>query len=101
MEPEITAKSTKNEILEAYNDLLKRLQEQKPVNRQAEKEKAEKKEVVEAAGQNSVEKIVKGLADLKLAMARALDDTEGQLLSEFKKLHGIRQAIDIEQKNLE
>ena len=101
MEPEITVKSTKNEILEAYNVLLKRVQEQKPVNRQAEKEKVEKQEIVAAAGQNSVEKIVKGLADLQLAMTRALDDMEGQLLNEFKKLHGIRQAIDIEQKNLE
>jgi hypothetical protein len=101
MEPEITAKSTKNDILEAYNALLKRLQEQKPVDRQAEKEKVEKKAIVETAAQNSVEKIVKGLADLQLAMTKSLDDMEAQLLSEFKKLHGIRQAIEIEQKNLE
>jgi hypothetical protein len=101
MEPEITAKSTKNEILEAYNALLQRLQEQKPVDRQAEKEKVEKKAIVEAAAQNSVEKIVKGLADLQLDMTKSLDDMEAQLLSEFKKLHGIRQAIEIEHKNLE
>lgn len=101
MEPEITARSTKNEILEAYNALLKRIKEQKPVDRQAEKEKTEKKEIVETAAQNSVEKIVKGLADLKLGITKSLDDMEAQLIDEFKKLNGIRQAIDIEKKNLE
>jgi hypothetical protein len=101
MEPEITVKSTKNEILEAYNALLKRIKEQKPVDRQAEKEKVEKKEIVETAAQNSVEKIVKGLADIKLAITKSLDEMEQQLIGEFKKLNGIRQAIDIEKKNLE
>jgi hypothetical protein len=101
MEPEITAKSTKNEILDAYNALLKKVKEQKPVDRQADKEKAEKKEIVETAAQSSVESIVKGLADLKLAITRSLDHLERQLIGESKKLHNLRQAIDIEQKNLE
>lgn len=101
MEAEISAKSTKNEILDAYNALLKRVQEQKPVDRQAEKERVEKRAIVETAVQQSDEKIVKGLADLKLAITKSLDDTEDQLLREFKKLSGLRQAIEIAQKNLE
>lgn len=101
MEPEISAKNTKNEILDAYNALLKKIKEQKPVDRQVEKEKVEKKEIVETAARNSVETIVKGLADLKLAITKALDDMEQQLIGESKRLQGIRQAIAIEQKNLE
>jgi hypothetical protein len=101
MEPEITAKSTKNEILEAYYALLKKIKEQKPVDRQAEKEKAEKKEIVETAAQNSEERIVKGLADQKLAITKSLDEMEQQFLSEVKKLNNLRQAIEIEKKNLE
>ena len=101
MEPEISAKNTKNEILDAYNALLKKIKEQKPVDRQVEKEKVEKKEIVETAARNSVETIVKGLADLKLAITKALDDMEQQLIGESKRLQGIRQAIEIEQKNLE
>jgi chromosome segregation ATPase len=101
MEPEITAKSTKNEILEAYNELLARLKEQKTQDRQAERARAEKKEIVETAAQNSEERIVKGLADLKLRMTKALDEMEEQLIAEFKRLNGVRQAIDIEQKNLQ
>lgn len=101
MEPEVTLKSTKTEILDAYNALLKKTKEQKPVDRQIEKEKAEKVQIVETAAQNSEEKIVKGLADLKLGITKALDETEQQLLGEFKRLNGMRQAIGIEKKNLE
>lgn len=101
MESEITAKSTKNEILDAYNKVLTQLREQKAQDRQAEKVRVEKKEVVETAAQNSVERTVKGLADLKLAMSRALDEMEDQLIVEIKRLGGIRQAIEIERKNLQ
>ena len=101
MTAELSTRNTKNEILEAYNELLKKVKEQKPADRQAEKEKTEKKDIVETAAQNSVEKIVKELAELKLAMAKSLDSVEEQLIGEFKKLNNTRRAIDIEQKNLE
>lgn len=42
MSAEMTTRNTKNEILDAYHGLLKKLREQKPVDRQAEKEKTEK-----------------------------------------------------------
>ncbi|MEZ5582466.1 MAG: hypothetical protein R3F37_06695 [Candidatus Competibacteraceae bacterium] len=71
------------------------------MDRQAEKEKAEKKEIVETATKNSVDSIIRGLTDLKLAITRSLDELERQLISESQKLHNLRQAIDIEQKNLE
>ncbi|MFO1350275.1 MAG: hypothetical protein U1F68_06175 [Gammaproteobacteria bacterium] len=101
MESELSTKNTKNEILDAYNALLKRVKEQKPVDRQADKEKAEKVQVVESAARTSVEKIVKGLAEQKLTLTQSLDEVEEQLIGEFKKLKDIRQAIEIERKNLE
>lgn len=101
MGPEISARSTKNEIMEAYNALLKKVKEQKPVDRQAEKEKVEKREIVDTAAQNSVEKIVKSIAELKLSITKSLDETEQELINEFKKLSNVRQAIEIEKKNLE
>lgn len=100
MEPDISLKNTKNEILEAYQAALKKLEDSKTPDRQAEKVKAEKKELVETASQNSVEKVVKNLAELKLVIAKSLDELEGQLLGESKKLNGIRQAIDITSANL-
>ena len=101
MSAEMSTRNTKNEILEAYNELLNKLKAQKPVDRQAEKEKTEKKQIVETAAQNSADSIVRSLADLKLAISKSLDNVEDQLIGEFKKLNNTRQAIEIEQKNLE
>ena len=101
MSAEMSTRNTKNEILEAYHALLKKLREQKPVDRQAEKEKTEKTQIVESAAQNSADTIVKDLAELKLSIGKSLDRVEEQLIGEFKKLNNTRQAIEIEQKNLQ
>lgn len=53
MEPEVSSRSTKTETLDAYNALVKKLKDQKLVDRQVEKEKAEKIQIVETAAQNS------------------------------------------------
>lgn len=100
MEPEMSLKNTKNEILEAYQEACKKLEESKRTDRQVEKARTEKKEVVETALQNSVERVVNNLAELKLGIAKSLDELEGQLIGESKKLNGIRQAIEIENGNL-
>ena len=79
MSAEMSTRNTKNEILEAYHALLKKLREQKPVDRQAEKEKTEKTQIVESAAQNSADTIVKDLAELKLSIGKSLDRVEEQL----------------------
>jgi len=101
MEPEITAKSTKNEILEAYRAALKQMEEQKQANRREEKARVEKKEVVAEAHGNTMEGIVKSLAELKLAIGKSLDELETQLLAESRRLAVMRQASEIENRNLE
>lgn len=101
MEPEISLRNTKNEILEAYQTALKKLEESRMPDRQAEKVKVEKKEIVETASQNSVERIAKNIVELKLGIAKSLDELEGQLIGESKKLNGICQAVQIETENLQ
>jgi hypothetical protein len=101
MESEITTKSTKNEILEAYHAALKKLEEQKQASRREEKARVEKKEIVAEAHGNTIEGIVKSLAELKLAIGKSLDELESQLLSESRRLAMMRQAVEIESKNLE
>jgi len=101
MEPEITSKSTKNEILEAYHAALKKLEEQKQASRREEKVRVEKKEIVAEAHGNTMEGIVKGLAELKLGIGKSLDELESQLLAEARRLAVMRQAFEIENKNLE
>jgi len=101
MDPEITAKSTKNEILEAYHAVLKKMEEQKQASRREEKVRAERKEIVAEAHGNTMEGIVKSLAELKLAIGKSLDELESQLLAESRRLAMMRQAVEIESKTLE
>ena len=101
MEPEITPKSTKNEILDAYHAVLKKMEEQKQTSRREEKTRVEKREIVDEAHGNTMEGIVKSLAELKLAIGKSLDELESQLLAEARRLGVMRQAFEIENKNLE
>ena len=101
MEPEITPKSTKNEILDAYHAVLKKMEEQKQASRREEKTRVEKREIVAEAHGNTMEGIVKSLAELKLAIGKSLDELESQLLAEARRLGVMRQAFEIENRNLE
>ncbi len=100
-EPEITARSTKNEILAAYQAALRQLAEARRENRREEKAQREEKAVVETASATTVEGVVKGLADLKLSIGNALDQVETRLVSEARRLGELRRAIEIERRNLE
>ncbi|MGA1868014.1 MAG: hypothetical protein ACMUJM_05635 [bacterium] len=97
----ISEKSKKNEILEAYNELLNKVKSQKPLDRQAEIAQVEKKKVVNAASQLSVEKIIKDLADIKLEIGKLFDNLEGKLVTQYKQFTELQQATEIEKKKLE
>jgi hypothetical protein len=101
MDKELTAKSNKNDILDAYNEALSKIKELQSQDRQIEKKRVDEKVVVQTASQTSIEKIVKGLADIKSSVVNSLDNLESKLIDEFKKLTNIQQAITIETKNLE
>lgn len=95
------SKSTKNEILAAYNELLTKVKEQKTIDRQDEKRKHEEKEIVAVASDTSMEKIVKNLANIKVDIVNSLDALEEKLITEYKTLTGLQLAISIEKRNLE
>ena len=98
---DVSVKSTKNEILQAYNELLTKVKEERPFDRKEERKRDEEKKIIKAASENSVEKIVKGLAEIKLEIGTALDTLEERLIKEFKKLTELQQVIEVEQKELE
>lgn len=101
MTKEVSTKSTKNEILEAYNELLDRVKQQKSVDRKAQKKKEEEIKVVETATQNSADRIVKALGELKVECVNILDNLGGSLLVEHKTLTDLQQAIEIEKRGLD
>jgi hypothetical protein len=97
----ISDKNTKTEILEAYNDMLEKMKEQKAMDAKAVKKEVEEKEIVKKASQHSVEGIVKSMADLKLEIIKSMDGLGEHLIAEYKKLTELQQAIEVETKTIE
>lgn len=100
MSDEISAKNTKNEILEAYQEALDQLKAAKKKNKQEMKLTEEKRETVLQAANHSTDDIVNNIATLKLSLVRSLEDIEEQLLASRKQLTTLQQAIVIQSKEL-
>lgn len=101
MEANVTEKSTKSEILKAYESLLKKVQEEKSnVPKQMQEEK-QKKGILEKVSGISSESIVRNIDELKNTLNNSLDELHRNLIDEFKKLEEIRSAIAVEKQSLE
>jgi hypothetical protein len=98
---DISVKSTKDQILAAYHDVLAQLTEKQVESPQEAKKKHEEKTVVIKAAAHSPDAILSDLSGIKLKSIKQLDILSEELLSEFQKLSDIHQAIDAEQKHLE
>jgi hypothetical protein len=101
MVKEITPKSSKNEILEAYNEMLEKLKVNNQSNPKLEKETEEKQKTVKTASGINFESIVKDISNLKLNLSQALENIENILTSEWKKLKTVQEAISIEEQRLQ
>lgn len=101
MAKEVSIKSTKNELLEAYNEALEKIKELKSTDRKVEKKKEEEKKIIESAIEQSPETIIKSLGEIKLGTVKAIDGIGETLIAEHRKLTELQQAIDIEKKYLE
>lgn len=98
---EVSTKNTKTEILEAYDKLLKEVQQAKtnvPKQVQEEKQKQETVKKVTDITQNS---IITDIGTLKSSFTKSLDDMLSSLTGEFQKLEDIRSAIKVEKQALE
>jgi hypothetical protein len=98
---ELGTKNTKNEILEAYYELLEQVKQNKKSTKQEEKAAIEKNTIVEVASKSSAEEIINGLANLKLIINKTFKNLEDQLLTENQKLVNLKQAITICQQEFE
>ena len=100
MEKKVTPTSTKTEILNAYNDLLQKIQESKQDNPKAEQERKIKETTVAVAAGLTDEKIIGQISSLKLTLNSTLDTIEDDLAAEYQRLLKIREAISIEDQRL-
>lgn len=101
MEKKLTPKSTKNEIMAAYDDLLKKVQEQKIEDPKKMQEEQKNTKVIKEASGNTLENIIKSMSAIKLNVAREVDKLSDELTAEFKKLENVQSAIKLEKGNLE
>ncbi|MEA3497183.1 MAG: hypothetical protein U9R42_14240 [Bacteroidota bacterium] len=101
MAKKINKASTKKDLLEAYNELQDKLNEESKEDVQKTKEQSQKAETIKTASSLSPEKIIKGTANLKSTLNGTLDNLEETLTEEYKKLSNLQTAIDFEKNNLE
>ena len=98
---EINAKSTKNEILDAYQETLQQLKTLKKTSRQEVKREQEKQTILGNVLSQTTDDIVQELASLKLSLVKSLEELENQLLNEHKKLATLQQAIAWQSQEIE
>lgn len=98
---QVSEKNTKMQILQAYNEALVKIKEQKLEDRKSEKKKEDEQKIVKQASENSLEKIVYSIGQTKIEIINALDVVGDKLSLEYKKLEEIKKAIEIEQNYLE
>lgn len=100
MEKKPTPSSTKNEILEAYNDLLKQVEEKKSGQPKEIKENEEREKIVKGALMASKEGIINQIAGLKITLNNELEKIEESLVNESKKLAQVEEAIKLQEQRL-
>jgi len=94
---EVSAKSTKEQILAAYNEVLTKLTEKQLSTPQEQKKQEEEQNIIKKTASHSPDNILTDLSNLKSKTIKQIDGLSEQLLSEFEKLANLRQEITIEQ----
>lgn len=101
--PEVSEKNKKNEILDAYNALLKEMKEQKKHAPKQKEELVKKHEekALKVASTLSQEEIIKTLASVKVQVGKSLDQLEEKLIERYREYMDLETAIDTARRNLE
>ncbi len=98
---EISSKNTKKEILDAYEAMKQKIQEKEQNAPETANKQAHEKKVLDGASMQKPDKVMQDIANLKVSMIQSLDKIEETLVSEHKKISRVREAIDIENQNLQ
>jgi hypothetical protein len=101
METQVNLKNTKNEILSAYEELLKKVTDKKTEEPKKVQEVQKQEAIIKKAEALNTETIIKGIAGLKVEITSSLDKLGEKLAEEYKKFDELQQAIQTEKKNLE
>lgn len=100
MEKKVSISHTKKEILDAYHELLQKMESKTEEPKVVQKREMEEKTVKEVSGL-SVDSINKNIAGLKINISGALDKLEEQMAGVFKEFEKLHESVKIERENLE
>jgi hypothetical protein len=101
--PKIALTSTKQQVLDAYHELLKQVQEKQESELKPEIKIEEKtmKESVMIADSLSTEGVVKEVGNLKAEIGKLLGQLSDRLEEEANKYHQVKKAIDVKGKEIQ
>lgn len=99
----LTLANTKQEMLQAYNEVLKQLETQKELELKPEKRLEEKKakEVLAVAETLSSEGVAKGISTLKIEVGKVLAQISDRLEEEIQKFKAVQNAVALKEKELQ
>ena len=99
----VTMKNTKKEMLEAYNEVLRQLQEQRAAELRPKEEIEEKRieEAVEVTDSLSTEGIVQEVSALRLETGQLLSQLSERLEEEVNKYRQVKKAVEVKEKELQ
>jgi hypothetical protein len=98
--PAVSEKNKKNEILDAYYDVLEELKKSKQKKPREEKQKKEELALVESINSISTDSIINGLANLRLNIGSFLEELEKNLLDKHREYADIQKAITLSKNEL-
>jgi len=98
---DISAKNTKNEILDAYQMLLEKAREIYKKSRKQEQEIENQREIVDQARQQTPHSVQENLSTLRQQINEQLGDIGQKLEEQLQTLSTIQNAITLEEQKLE
>jgi hypothetical protein len=101
---QLSLKSSKAEILEAYEEMSKKHKETEKEKTNSGREEVIKKqeeEIIKRTESYSPDSLENNISDLRKKIQNSLEETREQLVGESAKLEELRQAISVETKKLE
>lgn len=101
MEKPVSDKSTKSQILEAYEKLLKEVEEKSKNSPKEMQQRKAEQQTVRQATEASPKSISTHIGGIKAEFVSSLEKIESELSSERNRLAEIQTAIRIEEKHLE
>jgi hypothetical protein len=99
----VSLTNTKQEMLDAYNELVKQLEEKREIELKPEEKIEEKavKKIVEVADLLSIDGIVAGIGNLKAEVGKVLNQLTERLDREVGKYETVKQAVEVKEKELQ